>query len=80
MKTNKQERMGAWVGFEWASNNFWISFYFHNSYLKSKYRDYQNKKQNLYETNEEPRWVTDYEGEMQTKFSLFWQYLEIGKY
>ncbi|XP_066910588.1 anoctamin-4-like isoform X4 [Clytia hemisphaerica] len=46
-------------------------------FLKTKYRDYKGKKQHLYESSEEPRWVTDYEGEMQTKFSLFWQYLEI---
>lgn len=56
---------------------YFMSFFTY-SYLKGKYRDYQNKKQHLYESSEEPRWVTDYEGEMQTKFSLFWQYLEIG--
>lgn len=48
-------------------------------YIKNKIRDHRNRNQNLYTSTDEPQWVTDYEAEMQTKFSLFWQYLEIGK-
>ncbi|XP_057310840.1 anoctamin-4-like isoform X2 [Hydractinia symbiolongicarpus] len=46
-------------------------------YLKNKFRDWKNRKTQAYSAADEPQWVTDFECEMQTKFSLFWQYLEI---
>ena len=55
--------------------------YYSFSWLKSKYNDWQNRKKNEYITTnaDEPQWISDYELQMQTKFSLFWQYLEIGR-
>ncbi|XP_065660186.1 anoctamin-4 isoform X3 [Hydra vulgaris] len=46
-------------------------------FLKNKYRNWRYEKLTSYTASDEPQWVTDFEGEMQTKFSLFWQYLEI---
>jgi len=47
-------------------------------YLKNKFNDFRNrKKQVSLPSGDEPQWVTDLECQMQTRFSLFWQYLEI---
>ena len=48
------------------------------SFFKKKYNDWKNKKEGISDNKNEPQWITDFELEMQTKFSLFWQYLEIG--
>ena len=50
------------------------------SFFKKKYNDWKNKKEGISDNKNEPQWITDFELEMQTKFSLFWQYLEIGIY
>ena len=43
------------------------------------WNDRKAKKEGQTVDAEQAQWVDDYEGEMQTKFSLFWEYLEIGK-
>ncbi|XP_065660180.1 anoctamin-4 isoform X5 [Hydra vulgaris] len=46
-------------------------------FLKNKYRNWRYAKLTSYTEANQPQWVADFEGEIQTKFSLFWQYLEI---
>ena len=41
------------------------------SFFKKKYNDWKNKKEGISDNKNESQWITDFELEMQTKFSLF---------